>query len=138
MNKRHIFITAADAKRLEELLAVAETFNYRERNDLQSLEGELRRAEIVDSRAIPAKVVTMNTRFRLRDLDDKSCMEATLVFPAEADIESGRMSVLSPIGTAVLGYSEGDTITWHVPAGERRIVIEKVLYQPEAAGDYHL
>ena len=138
MNKRHIFITASDARRLEELLAVAETFNYRDRNDLKSLEGELARAEIVDSRDIPAKVVTMNTRFHLRDLGDKSCMKVTLVFPAEADIESGLMSVLSPIGTAVLGYSEGDTITWPVPAGERRIVIEKVIYQPESAGDYHL
>ena len=60
------------------------------------------------------------------------------VFPKEADIDRGRLSVISPVGTAILGYTEGDTIEWKVPSGKRRIKIEKVLYQPEAAGDYHL
>ncbi len=64
--------------------------------------------------------------------------EYTLVFPKDADIESGRISVMSPIGTAILGYSVGDAIEWTVPAGTRRIRIEAVPYQPEAAGDYHL
>ena len=69
-------------------------------------------------------------------LDDDSRMEVTLVFPADADIDAGKLSVLSPVGTALLGYAEGDTVEWEVPAGKRRIRIEKILYQPEAAGDF--
>jgi regulator of nucleoside diphosphate kinase len=65
-------------------------------------------------------------------------MVFTLVFPAEADYERGRLSVLAPIGMALLGYRAGETVEWKVPSGVRRLKIEQVLYQPEAAGDYHL
>ena len=138
MNERHIFVTANDLRRLNELLSVAGTFNYRDRNDLQSLESELRRAEIVEARDVPKTVVTMNTRLRFMDLNDRTITEVTLVFPSDANIDEGKMSVLSPIGTALLGYAKGDTIEWTVPAGTRRIQVEDVLYQPEAAGDLHL
>jgi len=138
MSKRHIFVTANDLRRLDELLSVAETFNFRDRNDLKSLESELRRAKIVESRDVPNTVVTMNTRLRFLDLNDGTITEVTLVFPSDANIDEGKMSVLSPIGTALLGYAKGDTIEWTVPAGTRRIQIEDILYQPEAAGDIHL
>ena len=138
MSKRHIFVTANDLRRLDELLSVAGTFNYRDRNDLKSLESELRRAKIVESRDVPNTVVTMNTRLRFLDLNDRTKTEVTLVFPSDANIDEGKMSVLSPIGTALLGYAKGDTIEWTVPAGTRRIQIEDILYQPEAAGDIHL
>jgi regulator of nucleoside diphosphate kinase len=65
-------------------------------------------------------------------------MTWTLVFPEDADIDQNRISVLAPIGTAMLGYSVGDTIEWPVPEGLRRIQVKEILYQPEAAGDYHL
>ena len=103
----------------------------------RSLTAELRRAKVVDPRKVPKDVVTMNTRLKLKFLDDGTDMEVTLVFPAEADIDRGKLSVLSPIGTAVLGYAEGDTIEWDVPAGKRSVRIEKILYQPEAEGHYH-
>ncbi|MDD5556773.1 MAG: nucleoside diphosphate kinase regulator [bacterium] len=138
MKERRIFVTANDHRRLDELLSVAGTFNYRDRNDLKSLEAELRTAEIVESNEVPKTVVTMNTRLRFRDLDDGEETEITLVFPADADINEGKMSVLAPLGTALLGYSKGDTIEWTVPGGKRRIRIEEILYQPEAAGDLHL
>jgi len=138
MNKRHILITEQDAKRLEELLSVAGTFNYRDRNGLKHLEAEIRRAKIVAPSDIPSNVVTMNTRLRFQDLNDGREMEVSLVFPSDSNIEAGNLSVLSPIGTAILGYAEGDTVEWPVPSGMRSIRIEKVLYQPEAAGDFHL
>jgi regulator of nucleoside diphosphate kinase len=138
MKERQIFVTANDLRRLKELLSVAGSFNYRDRNDLKSLESELGRAKIVESRDVPPAVVTMNTRLRFVDLDDKANMEVSLVFPSEADINTGRLSVLSPIGTALLGYEKGDTIEWMVPGGKRRIQIADILYQPEAAGDLHL
>lgn len=138
MKNRQIFVTTNDLKRLDELLSVAGAFNYRDRNDLKSLNSELGRAKIVDSRDVPPTVVTMNTRLRLLDLDDGSQTEVTLVFPAQANIDEGKISVLSPIGTALLGYAKGDKIEWMVPAGARRIQIEDILYQPESAGDIHL
>jgi regulator of nucleoside diphosphate kinase len=62
----------------------------------------------------------------------------TLVFPSDADVEQDKTSVLAPLGTAVLGYRLGDTFEWRMPGRVRRLKLERVLYQPEAAGDYHL
>ncbi len=131
MKKRNICITQEDLTRLEELLFSLPA--KRERADLTELETEIKRAKIVESAQIPSSIVTMNSQVRLRDLDSKETMIFTLVFPDEANIDSGKISVLSPIGTAILGYATGKTIAWQVPAGKRRIKIEEVLYQPEAA-----
>ena len=65
-------------------------------------------------------------------------MVYSLVFPNEADLSQGKISVLAPIGTAMLGYQAGEIIEWDVPAGLKRFKVEEVLYQPEGAGDYHL
>jgi len=138
MEERQIFVTANDLRRLNELLSVAGTFNYRDRNDLKLLESELRKAKIIESRDVPKTVVTMNTRLRFLDLDDGKKTEVTLVFPSDANIDDAKMSVLSPIGTALLGYAKGDMIEWPVPGGTRRIRIEDILYQPEAAGDLNM
>jgi len=138
LKNRQIFITASDLQKLEELLTAADASPYRHRTDLKSLEAELLKAKVVDAHAIPRDVVTMNTRLLFHDLDDDSKMEVTLVFPADADIDVGKLSILSPVGTALLGYRKGDTVQWDVPAGKRRIRIEKILYQPEAAGDFDL
>lgn len=137
MEQRQIFITDNDARRLGEILGVAGEFKYRDRRDLEALAGELRRAKIVGSQVVPKDIVTMNTRLVLEDLDSRQQMEFTLVFPAEADVDKHRISVLSPVGTAVLGYAEGDVVEWTVPAGRRRLLIKKVVYQPEASGDFH-
>jgi len=138
MNERTIYITRFDLERLEDLLTVISEFSYRDRGDLEALESELQRGKQVDSKDVPPDIVTMNSRMRLLDVDTHEKMVFTLVFPQDADITAGKLSVLSPIGTAVLGYSAGDIIKWRVPSRVRRIKIDKVLYQPEAAGDYHL
>ena len=108
------------------------------RDYLIKLEEELEWAQIVAPQEILGDVVTMNSQARVKDLDSNEEMVFTLVFPAEADYERGRLSVLAPIGTALLGYRAGDTVEWEVPGGVRRLKIEQVLYQPEAAGNYHL
>ena len=138
MKNRTIYITKFDLERLEDLLAAAGEFNCRDRDDLEELEAELQKGKLVDFKNVPPNVVTMNSRVRLIDVDENKPMVFTLTFPRDADIGTGKLSVLSPIGTAILGHSEGDLIEWRVPAGLRRFKIEKVLYQPEAAGDYHL
>jgi regulator of nucleoside diphosphate kinase len=78
----------------------------------------------------------MNSTVRLRDLDADETLEFTLVYPRDADPDEGRVSVLAPIGTALIGYRAGDVIQWPVPAGTTRLKVEDVVYQPESAGHY--
>ncbi|MDD5644447.1 MAG: nucleoside diphosphate kinase regulator [bacterium] len=138
MTKRKIYITEFDKARLNELISVAEEFGGHDRKDLQSLAGELAQAEVVSPRDVPPDVVTMNSKVILCDIDTREKMTYVLVFPKDADIDKGNISILAPVGTAILGYAMGDIIEWPVPAGIRRIRIEKIIYQPEAAGDFHL
>ncbi len=107
-------------------------------SNIKDLLEELKRAEKVDSYSIPPEYVTMNSVFEIKDMDDPRVYEFKLVFPSEADIEKRRISVLAPIGTAVLGYKVGDVVKWNVPDGEKSFKINKIIYQPEANGDYHL
>ena len=138
MKQRKIFITKFDKERLEELIAVAEEFGDHDRQDLEDLAGELARANVVSSKEVLPDVVTMNSKVVLRDIDTSEVMTYSLVFPKDADVDVGAISILAPVGTAILGYAEGDIIEWQVPSGTRQISIEKIVYQPEAAGDFHL
>ncbi len=138
MKPRKICITEADKNRLQELIAVAGEFGGRVRQDLTGLANELDRAEIVDPKKVRPDVVTMNSRVVLQDTTTGEEMNYTLVFPKDANMGAGAISVLAPIGTAILGYSKGDIIEWQVPAGMRRILIKEIVYQPEASGHYHL
>jgi regulator of nucleoside diphosphate kinase len=78
----------------------------------------------------------MRSRVRLKDLVSGETNIYSLVFPKEADFNQGKISVLAPIGTAILGYRKGDTIEWQVPSGLRRLRVDEILYQPEAAGHF--
>jgi regulator of nucleoside diphosphate kinase len=134
--KRPIVITSQDKQRLDDLLAVVAVSNQRARGDLDALVEELKRAEIVDPKTVPADVVTMNSRAELLDLDSGETVTFTLVFPDQANAELGKISVLAPIGAGMLGYRVGDEFEWQVPAGIRRMKVTKVHYQPEAAGHF--
>lgn len=136
--ERTIYITSFDMSRLEEILEVANEFGTRNNKHLDELATELLRAEIVDSKMIPPDVITMNSIVRLMDLDSSEEKTYTLVFPKDADISQNKISILAPIGTALIGYRVGDTIKWQVPAGIKRLRVMSILYQPEASGHYHL
>jgi len=112
--------------------------NANSRDDLRSLQAELGMARVVAPAEVPPDVITMNSKARLRDCETGEEMVYTLAFPAQASIEQDRISVLAPVGTAMLGHRVGDEFQWNVPAGAVRLRVEEVLYQPEAAGDYHL
>lgn len=136
MESRDIYITKFDLHRLKELVDVSLAFKEQDRGYLESLQHELDRAHIVEPAEVPHDVVTMNSRVRLRNVETGEETVYTLVFPAEAKIQENRLSVLAPIGTAILGYRVGDTVDWQVPAGTRTVRIEEILYQPEAVGHY--
>jgi regulator of nucleoside diphosphate kinase len=134
MDSRDIHITDYDLNRLKELLHIGIDFAGRDRSSLERLQGELDRAHIVDPAAVPHDVVTMNSRVRLTDIETNEEQVYTLVFPSEANVEERKISILAPIGTAILGYRVGDTVKWPVPGGIRTLRLEEILYQPEAAG----
>lgn len=138
MNEKTIQITEFDLERLRKLLLDAQATEYRKSEYLEKLKRELDRAQIVEPHAVPPTVVTMNSTVELLDLDTRETETYTLVFPENADLAQGRVSVLAPIGTAILGYAVGDTFEWDVPAGKRRLRVERILFQPEAAGNFDL
>lgn len=132
--KRSIYITKADMARLRKLIED----HKGSRDDLTGLRTELDQARVVEPTDIPADVITMNSKARLLDLDDQEEVTYTLVFPENASLEHNRISVIAPIGTAMLGQREGDEFEWEVPAGRTRLKVVKVLFQPEAAKQYEL
>jgi regulator of nucleoside diphosphate kinase len=136
--KDKIYITEFDLKRLKGLIKYAEErWTPRGTAHLDELDQELDRAEIVEPEEIPADVITMNSTFHLSDLDSGEELLYTLVFPAKADSRNGKISILAPVGTAVLGYRVGDTVEWKVPGGLKRLKVRGIIYQPEAARDYY-
>ena len=138
MSKKQIYITNNDMKRLRELIMVASEFGNGDKKYLRDLKNELDKGEVIDSRDVPQDVITMNSKVRLRDINTQKEMICWLVFPDDSNADQGKISILAPIGTALLGYKVGDIIEWKVPAGLTKLKIEEILYQPEAAGDYNL
>ena len=131
---RTIFLTEADKAKLDRLLLTVRT-----PDDGDSLEEELARAKVVPSDQIPPNVVTMNSRVRFKDESSGTELTVTLVYPGDADASTGRISILAPVGSALIGLSVGDTIEWQLPNGRTKTLrIVELLYQPEAAGDLHL
>jgi regulator of nucleoside diphosphate kinase len=137
MTNQSTVISETDFDRLSHLV---ESPRFRAQHP--ALVGELRQGLEVGKLVAPAKVprgvVTMNSRVRVRDVKHDETETYTLVYPDEADIESGKLSVLAPLGTALLGARVGSVIEFRVPAGLRRLKVERILYQPEAARDFHL
>jgi regulator of nucleoside diphosphate kinase len=138
MSDKKIYITDLDRQRLIDLIMDAQSGKYRGSVYLENLRGELERAEIVLPNEVPGDVVTMNSKVSLIDLETGEEEIYTLVYPEKANAAEGKISILAPVGTAMLGYRVGDVFEWEVPAGKRRLRINKILYQPEAAGDYEL
>lgn len=131
---REIYVTERDLRRLRALLSTTTQWNPRDREHVAQLQRELDHAAVVRPTAIPADVVTMNSQVRVSDLQTGESMVWTLVFPKIADIVRHRISVLAPIGVALIGCRAGDVVSLDVPSGRYQLRIDEVLFQPEAAG----
>ncbi len=138
MSQRVIYITKNDMDRLLALIEGVRDNNVKTKVDLDLLEQELYRANLVEPKDVPPNVITMNSKVRIIDVESGEETIYSLVFPSEANIAEKRLSVLAPLGMALLGYSKGDIIEWQVPYGTKKIKIEEIIYQPEASGDFHL
>jgi regulator of nucleoside diphosphate kinase len=137
ISTKEIVITAADFDRLQGLM---DSPRYRSTQAplLMALREELARGRVVPADAVPKDVVTMHSQVRVRDLKAQESETYTLVYPEQADMDENKLSVLAPLGMALLGTHVGQIVRFDAPAGPRRLKIEKILYQPEACGDFHL
>jgi regulator of nucleoside diphosphate kinase len=131
-----IYLTEKDYQRLHNLVQAQRLISGA--RAVEALSMELRRAKVVASEDIPADVITMNSLVRLREVKSSSEINITIVFPKDADLSNWKISVLAPIGTAVLGCKVGDKVEWAAPQGTVTYIVEEVLFQPEAAGEPYL
>lgn len=125
-----IVVTFQDFARLQDAINAAVGL------DTERLDAELERAQLVEAKDVSPRVVTMNSRLVYEDLASKRRQTIQLVYPDDADASQHKISILAPLGSALLGLEEGSTIDWVMPGGTRRIRLVEILYQPEAAGDW--
>ncbi len=139
VSPKEIFITKFDLARLTDLIIVSRSFSQGyEDAHLRNLARELNRAQIVDSRNVPADVVTMNSKVRLQELGSREERIVTLVFPSDDCDPSTKLSILDPLGTAIIGYRVGDSFDVKQDEEIKTYRIENLLYQPESAGHFSL
>jgi len=138
MERSNITLSRLDFQRITR--CIEEEKKLRTINDfeIQRLLYELTRAEITEPRKIPNNIITMNSEVEISFLDSQKTVRLKIVYPDEANIKEGKISIFSPIANALLGHKEGDVIEWVVPAGGTKFKIEKIIYQPEAEGHYNL
>lgn len=130
MVQPNIIVTSSDLARLEQLLASP---SAKGQPGIDNLARELERAEVVEPKDIPPGVVTMNSTVRFVEEATGKTHEMTLVYPREIDGTPGKVSILAPVGSALLGLSEGQDIEWSRPGGGSiRLRVTSVVYQPEA------
>jgi len=135
MSRPAIIINELDAERLDSLLEKPE---YAKSPVADMLNTELDRAEMCSPEMIPADVVSMNSRVKFRDLTSQEEFVRTLVYPANLTDSDTQLSVMAPVGAALLGLRVGDTINWQLPNGNKtHLQVLKLDYQPEAAGEFH-
>lgn len=127
MNDRQIVISEPNARVLRELLRTR-TAAPHDQEHLHELSAELDHALVLDANQLSPTVVTLHAAVRVRDLETGQRQEVTLVSPREADVSAGRISVLAPLGTALIGYREGDIVERLMPGGLRRLLIEEVVH----------
>ncbi len=129
-------ITDMDRKRIEAMIQSLRSHGEPYGGHVRALERQLERAGIVAAGEVPPDTVTMNSRVVARDLDSGERLTFTLVYHGQSAMFDHKLSVLTSLGARFLGAKVGDTVEWAVPRGRRRLKVESILYQPEAAGDF--
>ncbi|MDD4600399.1 Regulator of nucleoside diphosphate kinase [bioreactor metagenome] len=135
---KEIYITNLDKEKLQKLIRTEKEFHPGNKEHLDDLNYELERAIVTKPEEVPADVITMHSQVVLKELGDEEDLIYTLVYPDEADVTENKISVLAPIGTAILGYRVGDILDWKIPSGTLQLKVEKILFQPESNGNFEL
>lgn len=133
--KPPIVVSSLDMERLEALL---DSLPSAQAGTREKLMGELARADMVEPDEMPADVVTMNSRVRFVLDNAAEEFDMSLAYPKDVNGEPDKLSVLTPVGNALLGLKVGETIDWTRPDGGRfEVTVREIVYQPERAGDLH-
>ena len=133
-----LIINRLDYARIKKSISDAKQFKSITNAEAEKLLQELDAAKIDEPEAIPSDVVTMNSIVKLSFLNNDKTIQFQIVYPEQANIKENKISIFSPIATALIGYKVNDEVEWIVPAGLTRIRIDEIIYQPEAAGDFNL
>lgn len=132
MNENVILMTEKDLSRIRHIISF-------QSEDFDALETELDRAQVVADKDVPPDLVTMNSKLKFLNIQDNKEVTITIVYPPDANFADGKISVLAPLGSALIGLRVGQEIDWKFPDGKvKRLRILEVLYQPEANEDWHL
>ena len=134
MEERSVRVTDVDSRRLQHLIEATRFRDQREARSVEQLEQHLDEADVTPAAHIDPDIVTMNSETVVTDLGSGETFTFHLVFPRRANAAAGKISVLAPLGMAVLGRHVGEHISWPVPGGVRHLRIDAVLYQPEREG----
>lgn len=135
---KKVTLTKNDYTRIYKAITDAKNSKTINSNEAEKLLSELSKAEIVPSEKIDKDVVTMNSEVKLFFENTQKEQSFKIVYPQDANLKENKISIFSPIATALIGYKIGDEIEWIVPGGMTKIKIVELLYQPEAAGDFDL
>ncbi len=133
-----IIMNRLDVSRIGESINEAKRNGAISRTELKSLLNEIKSAKIVEPPDIPSDVVTMNSKVRIYIKGQNQYTEFQIVYPDKANMGEKKISIFSPLATAIIGNRVSDEIEWKFPSGMTRIRIDEILYQPEAAGNYLL
>ena len=133
-----ITLNRLDLTRIQTCLKEAMQVNAIRKMEAATRIKEIQSASVVDPESIPSNVVTMNSIVQISFLNTKKTVEFQIVYPNQANVKENKISIFSPIATALIGYKAGDEIDWVVPAGITKIKIDAIVYQPEAAGHYNV
>jgi len=136
MNK--IILSKLDFSRIHKCIHDARQMNTIGINEAENLLNELNSAKVVEPEEIPHDVVTMNSIVRVSFLNAKKTLQFQIVYPDQANMKENKISIFSPVATALIGYKISDEIEWIVPSGLTKLRIDEIIYQPEAAGDFDL
>lgn len=135
---KKVTLTKNDYTRIYKAITDAKNSKTINSNEAEKLLSELSKAEIVPSEKIDKDVVTMNSEVKLFFENTQKEQSFKIVYPQDANLKENKISIFSPIATALIGYKIGNEIEWIVPGGMTKIKIVDLIYQPEAAGDFDL
>ncbi len=133
-----LIVNKNDYTRIHQSINIAKQNNAIKKEEAEKLISELKSAKLVDPEKVPGDVVTMNSVVKIHFQNNKTQMQFKLVYPKDANLKENKISIFSAVASALIGYKVGDEIEWLLPSGMTKIVIDEIIYQPEAAGDLDL
>jgi regulator of nucleoside diphosphate kinase len=122
-----VILTKSDYEILNSYVKNLHGMQVNEKENFSKLSGELKKAQVIDDASLPANIVRLGSTVVVKDLTTKRDLTVTIVLPQQADIKQKKVSVLAPIGTALIGFKKGQTVSWNVPSGKKDFKIMNVI-----------